>query len=122
MSREWYVIAGLAKTGTTAVAKPVQHVAGRLCRQRPTDRKKRRIFPIRQQYSRSLDPACRLGSRLRYRSQLRRILIAERQFNRPPPRRHDFNPAPLWVHAAYMGIRKPQMNPSVMTTFMESNV
>jgi hypothetical protein len=28
--------------------------------QRPTDRKKRRVFPIGQQYSRALDPACRL--------------------------------------------------------------
>jgi hypothetical protein len=90
--------------------------------QRPADRKKRRIFPIGQQYSRPLDPARRLGSRLRYRSQFRRILISERQFNRPPPRRHDFNSAPSWAHAAYIGIRKPQMNPSVMTTFMESIV
>ena len=30
--------------------------------------------------------------------------------------------ASLWAHAAYMGIRKVQRNPSVMTTFMEWNV
>jgi hypothetical protein len=34
-------------------------------------RKKRWVFPIRQQYPRPLDPARRFGSRLRYRSQLR---------------------------------------------------
>jgi hypothetical protein len=57
--------------------------------ERPTDRKKRRVFPIGQQYPRPFDPARRLRSRLRYRSQLRRIRISERQFNRPPPRCHD---------------------------------
>jgi hypothetical protein len=57
--------------------------------ERPTDRKKRRVFPIGQQYPRPFDPARRLRSRLRYRSQLRRIRISERQFNRPPRRRHD---------------------------------
>jgi hypothetical protein len=60
--------------------------------ERPTDRKKRRIFPIGQQYPRSFDPARRLRSRLRYRFQLCRILISERQFNRPPPRCHDLDP------------------------------
>jgi hypothetical protein len=33
--------------------------------ERPSYRKKRRVFPIGQQYPRRLDPACRLGSRLR---------------------------------------------------------
>jgi hypothetical protein len=62
--------------------------------ERPTYRKKRRVFPIGQQYPRPLDPACRFRSRLRCRSQLRRIRISERQFNRPPPRCHDtFYPA-----------------------------
>jgi hypothetical protein len=46
--------------------------------QRPTNRKKRRILPIGQQYSRPLDPPCRFGSRLRYRIQLGRILISRR--------------------------------------------
>jgi len=31
--------------------------------QRATNRKKRRVFPIGQQYPRPLDPACRFGSR-----------------------------------------------------------
>ena len=39
--------------------------------ERPTDRKKRRVFPIGQQYPRPLHPARRFGSRLRDRSQLR---------------------------------------------------
>jgi len=55
--------------------------------------KKRGVFPIGQQYPRPLDPARRFCSRLRYRSQLRRIRICERQFNRPPPRRHLRNPS-----------------------------
>src|SRR5947207_11174984 len=67
--------------------------------QRPTNRKKRRILPTGQQYSRPLDPACRLGSRLRYRIQPGRILIPERQYNRPPPRCHDFHPAALGLTA-----------------------
>ena len=58
----------------------------------PTNRKKRGIFPIGQQYSRPLDPARRLSPRLRYRSQFRCILIPERQFNRSPPRCHDLTP------------------------------
>jgi hypothetical protein len=57
--------------------------------ERPPDCKKRRVFPIGQQYPRPLDPARRFGSRLRDRSQLRCIRISERQFNRPPPRCHD---------------------------------
>jgi hypothetical protein len=36
---------------------------------------------------------------LRYRFQLGRILISERQFNRPPPRCHDFHPAPFGLTA-----------------------
>ncbi len=60
--------------------------------ERPTYRKKRRVFPIGQQYPRPLDPARRFRSRLRDRSQLRHIRISERQFNRPPPRCHDLPP------------------------------
>jgi hypothetical protein len=69
--------------------------------ERPTDRKKRRVFPIGQQYPRPLDPACRFRSRLRYRSQLRGIRISKRQFNRPPPRSHDT------FHSAHLGHRRP---------------
>ena len=89
--------------------------------QRPTNRKKRRILPIGQQYSRPLDPACRLGPRLRDRIQLGRILVSERQFNRPPPRRHLINPFSK-PPSAYIGSLKRRMNPPLMTTFMESVV
>jgi hypothetical protein len=63
--------------------------------ERPTYRKKRRVFPIGQQYPRPFDPARRLRSRLRDQPQFRCILIPERQFNRPPPRRHDLHSAPF---------------------------
>jgi hypothetical protein len=42
--------------------------------ERPTYRKKRRVFPIGQQYPRPLDPACRFRSRLRYRTTLRHLI------------------------------------------------
>ena len=74
----------------------------------PTNRKKRRILPIGQQYSRPLDPACRLGSRLRYRVQFGRILIPERQFNRPPPRCHDFHPAPCGLTGPIWESNQPE--------------
>jgi len=56
--------------------------------ERSAYRKKRRVFPIRQQNPRPLDPARRFGSRLRYRPQPLHIRISERQLNRPPPRCH----------------------------------
>src|SRR5208283_1437319 len=90
--------------------------------ERPTDRKKRRVFPIGQQYPRPLDPARRFGSRLRYRSQLRRILISKRQFNRPPPRCHDTSTPLILVTRDLYRRPKIQMNPPLMTTFMESVV
>ena len=68
--------------------------------QRPADREKRRIFPIGEQYSRPFNPTRRLGPRLRDRPQLSRILVSQRQLDRPTPRRHKFNPAPLWTDAA----------------------
>ena len=78
----------------------------------PADRKKRRVFPIGQQYPRPLDPACRFRSRLRYRSQLRRIRISERQFNRPPPRCHDrLTPLILWAQRDLYRNPKAQINP-----------
>jgi len=51
-------------------------------------REKRRILPITQQYPRPFDPTRRFGSRLRHRPQLLYVRLSERQFNRPPPRRH----------------------------------
>ena len=62
--------------------------------QRPGHRKKRRLFPIGQQYPRPLDPARRLGSRLRDRLQPHPILNIKPQFIRLPPRRHDLPRAP----------------------------
>jgi len=56
--------------------------------ERAAYRKKRRVFPIRQQNPSPLDPARRFGSRLRYRPQPLHIRISERQLNRPPPRCH----------------------------------
>ena len=56
--------------------------------ERLAHRKKRRVFPIRQENPRPLDPARRFGSRLRYRPQPLHIRISERQLNRSPPRCH----------------------------------
>jgi hypothetical protein len=90
--------------------------------QSPADCKERGIFSISQQYPRPLDPARRLRSRLRYRSQLRRIRISERQFNRPPPRCHDLPSCSIMgTRDLYRG-PKTKMNPLLMTTFMESIV
>jgi hypothetical protein len=50
--------------------------------------KKRRVLMISQQYPRPFDPARRFRSRLRDQSQSHCMLISERQFNRPSPRRH----------------------------------
>jgi hypothetical protein len=88
----------------------------------PADRKERRIFPIGQQYPRALDPARRLRSRLRYRSQLRRICISERQFNRSPPRCHDLPSCSIMGTRDLYRSPKAKMNPPLMTTFMESIV
>ena len=86
--------------------------------ERPTDRKKRRVFPIGQQYPRPLDPVCRFGSRLRDRSQLRCFRISKRQFNRSPPRCHDtYYPAPSWAHVTYIGVGNPDQSP-LMTIFI----
>jgi hypothetical protein len=74
---------------------------------------------ISQQYPRPLHPACRFGSRLRYRPQLRRI--PERQLDRPPPRCHGIQPLVPKLLVHIWGLESP-MNPSLVTTFMESIV
>jgi hypothetical protein len=90
--------------------------------QSPTDCKERGIFSISQQYPRPLDPARRLSSRLRYRSQLRRIHLSERQLDRPPPRCHVLpSCSNMGTRGLYRG-PKTKMNPPLMTTFMESIV
>ena len=56
--------------------------------ERLAHREKRRVFPITKQDARALDPARSFGSRPRYQPQFLQIRFSERQFNRPPPRRH----------------------------------
>jgi hypothetical protein len=90
--------------------------------ERSAYRKKLRVFPIRQQNPRPLDPARRFGSRLRYRPQPLHIRISERQLNRPPPGCH--RPSilcPQCTPHTYRSLKR-QMNPSLMTTFTESIV
>ena len=60
---------------------------------------------------RPLDPARRFCSRLRYRSQLRRISFSKRQLNRPPPRCHDFSSRSLVGTRDICGNPKTKMNP-----------
>jgi hypothetical protein len=83
---------------------------------------KRRAFPITQQDARPLYPVRRFGSRPRYQPQLLSIRISERQFNRSPPSRHiakSFVTKPLRRIDRSL---KRQMNPTHMTTFLESVV
>ena len=54
-------------------------------------RKKGGVLSVRQQHSRPLYPARRFRSRTGNRAQLRQILLANRQFDRLPPRRHELN-------------------------------
>jgi hypothetical protein len=82
-------------------------------------RKKRWVVSISQQYPRPLHPACRFGSRLRYRPQVRTVLISERQLDRPPPGGHGFQPLVPNLLVHIWGL---QMNPFLLTTFMESIV
>ena len=55
-------------------------------------RKKGGVLSVRQQHSRALYPARRFRSRAGNRAQRRQILLANCQFDRLPPRRHEFNP------------------------------
>src|SRR4051812_15050823 len=89
--------------------------------ERPTNRKKRRILPIGQQYSRPLDPACRFGSRLRYRIH---SAVSSFPSDNSIARRHAaMTSTPLHLgHTHLYRSPKTQMNPLVMTTFMESVV
>jgi hypothetical protein len=57
--------------------------------QSATHRKERGVFPVGQHHPRPLDPSRRLGSRAGNRAQRRQILLANRQFDRPPQPRHD---------------------------------
>ena len=55
-------------------------------------RKERSVFPVGQQHPRSFDPARRFRTRAGNRAQRRRILLASRQFDRPPSTRHHLTP------------------------------
>jgi hypothetical protein len=61
-------------------------------------------YPIRHS-------ACRLRSRLRYRSQLPRIRISECNSIARSHATITFHPAPYWAHWAYIGIQTTGMNP-----------
>ena len=90
--------------------------------ERLAHREKRRVFPITQQDARALDPARRFGPRPRYHPQLLQIRFSERQFNRPPPRRHiakSFVAKPS--HRIDRSLKR-QLNPTHMTSFSESIV
>src|SRR5215470_11815347 len=54
-------------------------------------RKKGWVLSVRQQHSRALYPARRFRSRAGNRPQRRQILLANSQFDRLPPRRHELN-------------------------------
>jgi hypothetical protein len=56
------------------------------------DRKKRRIIPIGQQYPRPLYAARRFRARAANRFQRRYVILANRQFDRPPPSCHELSP------------------------------
>src|SRR5437588_4911555 len=82
-------------------------------------RKKRCIFPVGQQHSCPLDPARRLRPRARNRSQRGYLLIAQCQFDRLPPSRHDLNPR-FRIKEARLQAISAKLNPPHMIGFMES--
>jgi hypothetical protein len=82
-------------------------------------RKKRCVFPVGQQHSCPLDPARRLRPRPRNRSQRGYVLIAQRQFDRPPPSRHDLNPR-FRIKEPRLQAMSAKLNPLHMIGFMES--
>jgi hypothetical protein len=67
----------------------------------PRHRKKRRVFPVGQKHSRTLDTARWFRSRARNRTQRRQIILANSQFDRLPPTRHDLNPRFRIKHKGY---------------------
>jgi hypothetical protein len=90
--------------------------------ERPTDRKKRRIFPIGQQYPRPFDPApgslrdCAIDLNFAVSASPSDNSIARRHAAMTP-----FTPLILGTRDLYRS-RKTQRNPPLMTTFMESVV
>ena len=85
-------------------------------------REKRRVFPITQQDPRALNPARRFGSRPRYHPQLLYIRIFRATIQSPaatPPYHYSLRPKPL--HRIDRSLKR-QLNPTHMTTFLESIV
>jgi fumarate hydratase class II len=102
LGQEWSGYAGMLSDDLDRIEAALQEVyrlalggtaVGTGINEPAPDRKKRWILSIRQQDPRPLDPTRRFGSRLRYRPQLCRNRIFERQLNRPPPRRHGVQPS-----------------------------
>ena len=82
-------------------------------------RKKRCVFPVGQQHPRSVDPARRFASRAGNRAQSRQILLANRQFDRPPLTRHHLKPR-CRIKAARLQAMSGKMNPAHRIGFNES--
>jgi hypothetical protein len=76
-------------------------------------------LPVGQQHPRSLDPARRFRSRAGNRAQRRQILLANRQFDRPPQPRHDLKPR-FRIKPARLQAMSGKMNPAHMIGFKES--
>ena len=85
----------------------------------PSHLKKGWVFPVSQQHPRPLDPARRLRSRAGYRAQRRQILLANCQFNRLPPRRHELNPC-SFESSGKLQATSGKRNPAHMICFKES--
>jgi hypothetical protein len=90
--------------------------------ERPTDRKKRRVFPIGQQYPGPLD---RLAGSVRDCAIDLNFAVSESPSDNSIARRHaamtPSTPLILGTRDLYRS-PKAQMNPPLMTTFMESVV
>src|SRR5215475_8576679 len=70
--------------------------------------KKRKAFPIGQQYPRPLHPDRRLRARAADLLQRRYFHVVHRQFNRSPPSRHDFYPCCRISGQPYMSWQKTE--------------
>ena len=85
---------------------------------RPPHRKKRRVVPVGQQHPRPLHPARRFRSRAGNRAQRCQILLANRQFDRLPPPRHNLKPR-FRIKAGRLQATSAKINPAHMIGFNE---
>src|SRR4029077_10701852 len=76
------------------------------------------LVPVGQQHPRPLDPARRFRSRADNRAQRRQLFLANCQFDRPSPRRHDLKPR-FRIKAERLQAMSGKMNPH-MIGFNES--